>query len=193
MTKGGDCHQRQDCDQHRRRRDAEGHQRQPREATRLLLFIGDVKPGHDGGGTAARAVERDRDRDRQPQALLVARTLDHAHQLLADQLGGVSRHDRGHPGHVLRNARRIGSDAVDQHDCAEQRHHRREAVEGDAGRGEADIVLPRLSPSANQHVLPGSQRQSAKGCLNERRARRPYWMLAPLCPHRSEGNGGQRI
>lgn len=124
----------------------------------LLFLVGDVQRGDQRAGGIARTEDRDADRQQQPEAFLAAGGLHDVHQLLSDDLRRILRHDAGQRPHVAQHSVRVRDDAVRQDDRTKQRNEREETVKGDARRDERDIVLGRLLPRPQRHLLPAKRR-----------------------------------
>ena len=60
----------------------------------------------------------------------------------------------GQRAHMLDHRQRVGDEAIGEDDQAKQRKQREEAVEGDAGRDQPDIVVPRALVGPRGDVLP---------------------------------------
>ena len=150
-----DRDQRQDRHKHGGGGDAERQHIEPYETACFLLLIHDIERGDHGARPIARAKQRETDRKQQAEALLAVGRLDDVHQLFADQLGDFGGHHRHQLLHVVHHGRRLGGDAIDQHDRAEQRHEREKAVKGDASGDQTNIVAPRFGPGALCDAEPG--------------------------------------
>ena len=59
---------------------------------------------------------------------------------------------------MIDDRRRLGEQAVCQDEDTEERNQCQEAVEGDPGRNQADIVDPAFIPDSNRDLLPGIRR-----------------------------------
>ena len=124
----------------------------------LFLFIRDVERGQDRCRAVGPAIGANQEGECDAKALRLLRGPDGVHQLVADDEGDVRRKHGGQRAHMFDHRERIGREPIGENDQPEQRKQREEAVESNAGRDEADIVVPHALVGPKRDVLPRGAR-----------------------------------
>ncbi len=141
---------------------SDGHRQrgriEPEQAAFLFFLIGDVQRGDDRAWSIGPAVKGNQEGNDQPEPLAALRALDRVHQLVCYERRHVPWEDRRQGAEVVDDRSRFSRQSVDEHDHRQQRKQREESVEGDTGRDEADIVIPRPLPGPAGDVFPRSPR-----------------------------------
>src|SRR5438270_2436982 len=157
---------RSESEQHRAERQGDGEQVIADEAALFLLLIGDIESGQHRRGAVRSPIGPHQEGDGDAETLGLLRCPDRIHQLVADNECDVGREHGSQRAHMLDNGERIGGDPIDQHHQPQKRQQREEAVEGDSGRDEADIVVPHALVRPLGNILPrGPRHLPRRACV----------------------------